>query len=627
MLREAQIPFLLWLPAALLVHLLSGGSAFEVAQVENGKVELRAFTREVRDDVSASLQVVEVTFLDEEAKERPDETPPKDASSDDEEDEEAKNDPEDLRKAVPPPPVPPRPPVARVPPKPQPPKPKVAPKPKPKVEAPKPKPKAAPKPNPKPKAAPKPKPKPKAAPKPKPKAPEKKPQKLELPKPDGRIAVINDPALKKQAKDNPNAKRIADQANTVKEETMAKFRSYDQNASKPTGGRQLSPSDAMTPGNAAERAPGFSNEVKTEEAPPRAGSEGGPTSPERQPVARSPKAAGTPGRQGTTGRAGQKSVAPVKAGKGPAAPGAATAPGGTWSLSPEASGDGRPKRKGRKGRRGVAAIPGLPGGPRAGVLGPRYSISAFGLMEALGKKHLRREEQRARNTRLARHRGKFKTNQFEKYRAAIENYDPTVKPGNQTSLNAARVPFASYINRMHNRIHPIFADGFLGGLAALPPGDPLQDPKLSAHTEIVLDGQTGAVIRAGIVRTSGITAFDAGAIAAVHSAGPYGQPPEVIRSSDGNVYVHWEFYRDPFYACTSRFAAPYIVNVPKGAKATRPGPLRPIRKPTRERPRAGAGSKGEKKPRPAPEKRPAPPKKAPPPKPAPSPKKRSKKGK
>ncbi|MEM9875703.1 MAG: hypothetical protein AAF928_12465, partial [Myxococcota bacterium] len=87
MLREAQIPFLLWLPAALLVHLLSGGSAFEVAQVENGKVELRAFTREVRDDVSASLQVVEVTFLDEEAKERPDETPPKDASSDDEEDE------------------------------------------------------------------------------------------------------------------------------------------------------------------------------------------------------------------------------------------------------------------------------------------------------------------------------------------------------------------------------------------------------------------------------------------------------------------------------------------------------------------------------------------------------------
>ena len=50
------------------------------------------------------------------------------------------------------------------------------------------------------------------------------------------------------------------------------------------------------------------------------------------------------------------------------------------------------------------------------------------------------------------------------YRAAIENYDPSVKLGNQTALNAARVPFASYVNRMHNRIHPIFADGFLGSL-------------------------------------------------------------------------------------------------------------------------------------------------------------------
>jgi len=421
--------------------------------------------------------------------------------------------------------------------------------------------------------------------------------------------VMNDPSLDKKQKDNPNAKRIADNANTVKEETMAKFRSYDQNASKPTGGRQLSPSEAPNPGNAADTKRGFSSEVPSDQ-PSRSGSEGGPVNPEKQPVARSPKAAGSQGKQGSAGRAGQKGVKSIEAGKGPSSPEAATAPGGNWSLSPEAGGDGKPKRKGRRGRRAIAAIPGLPGGPKAGVLGPRYSISAFGLMEALGKKHLKREEQRARNTRLARHRGKFKTNQFQKYRAAIENYDPTVKPGNQTSLNAARVPFASYINRMHNRIHPIFADGFLGGLSARPPDDPLQDLKLTAHAEIVLDGQTGAVIRAGIVRTSGISTFDAGAIASIHSAGPYGQPPDVILSTDGNVYLHWEFYRDPFFACTSRFAAPYIVNVPKKGTDDE-GPLRPIRKPSGEKkkktspkPKKAAPKKSPKKSAPGPKKAP-----------------------
>ena len=44
-----------------------------------------------------------------------------------------------------------------------------------------------------------------------------------------------------------------------------------------------------------------------------------------------------------------------------------------------------------------------------------------------------------------------------------------MKPGNQTALNTAAVPFASYLNGMHNRIHPIFADSFLGSLDGLPP--------------------------------------------------------------------------------------------------------------------------------------------------------------
>src|SRR5690606_5462258 len=196
-----------------------------------------------------------------------------------------------------------------------------------------------------------------------------------------------------------------------------------------------------------------------------------------------------------------------EAGKGEAMPQVAGADGGSWSISPDAEGDGKPKQKGRKGRKGSAGRQAIPGVPGVG-LSPRYSINAYGLQEALGKEHLRKEQERARATRIAKHRGKYKGNQFDKYRAAIENYDPSVKPGNQTSLNAAKVPFASYINGMHNRIHPIFADGFLGGLAALPPDDKLSDQNLVAHAEIVLDGETGKIVRAGIVKTSGVTAFD-----------------------------------------------------------------------------------------------------------------------
>jgi hypothetical protein len=32
-----------------------------------------------------------------------------------------------------------------------------------------------------------------------------------------------------------------------------------------------------------------------------------------------------------------------------------------------------------------------------------------------------------------------------------------------------------------------------------------------------------------------------------------------IVSPDGNVYVHWEFHSDPFDACTTRDARPYLL--------------------------------------------------------------------
>jgi hypothetical protein len=574
MLRESHIPLFLWLPAALIFHALSGGGAHQAAQVARGRDDIRAFSREVRDVIHGQLRA-EVAILPGDGEDliglKPD--PPK---PEEEKPEEAKELPKEKEEPPPvvklPPQAPPKikpkapPKVAKV----EPPKPKVAPEPEKKIEPPK---------------VAENKPKPKEDKKPEPEKKEE-PQKIELPKPDGRIAVINDPNTEKNQKDNPNAPRIADEANTTKEERMARFLSYDQNASRPNGGGGPGDPSQPQPGNAEKDERGFSNDVKGEKDP-RAGSEGGPTDPETTPIARSTDGSNKP-IPGQHGAQGEKPVAPIEGGKGETAPDIISSADGdqSWSLNPD--GDGKPKKKGRKGRKGRAAQPYIPGSPGDALA--QYSINAYGLSEALGSRHLRREQEKARNTRIAKHRGSMKGNEFEKYRAAIQNYDPSVKPGNQTSLNAARVPFASYINKMHNAIHPIFADGFLGSLGKLDASDKLNDPKLSTHIEVVLNGESGAVVAAGIVRGSGVTAFDVAAIRSIYAAGPYGKAPDIIVSPDGNVYVHWEFYRDPYFACTSKFAMPYKLKDGTKNKDDKPGPRKPTRR-SKER----TASKGKKK--------------------------------
>jgi len=62
-----------------------------------------------------------------------------------------------------------------------------------------------------------------------------------------------------------------------------------------------------------------------------------------------------------------------------------------------------------------------------------------------------------------------------------------------------------------------------------------------------------------VTRTSGVTAYDIGALESVQRASPFGPPPPEIVSPDGNVYLHWEFHRRPEYACSTYFARPYIL--------------------------------------------------------------------
>jgi TonB family protein len=124
---------------------------------------------------------------------------------------------------------------------------------------------------------------------------------------------------------------------------------------------------------------------------------------------------------------------------------------------------------------------------------------------------------------------------------------------------------------MHNRIHPIFADSFLDSLDGLPANHPMNDQHLVTRLEIVL-ARDGRLKKMGIVRTSGITAFDIAALDAVDRAQPFGPAPTAIVSPDGNVYLHWEFHRDEVYACSTMGARPFILNTPAPGNEGPPQP-------------------------------------------------------
>ncbi len=154
----------------------------------------------------------------------------------------------------------------------------------------------------------------------------------------------------------------------------------------------------------------------------------------------------------------------------------------------------------------------------------------------------------------------WQASNLDRWRSAIESYVSSVKPNNQTALRTAAVPFAVYLNAMHTRIHPIFTDSFLASLHALPASHVLNDNHLVTRLEIVLT-RDGRIVKMGVVKASGVTAFDIAALDSVQRASPFGQAPAILASTDGQVYVQWEFHRDEVYACSTVNAQPYLLNL------------------------------------------------------------------
>src|SRR5688572_30564732 len=103
------------------------------------------------------------------------------------------------------------------------------------------------------------------------------------------------------------------------------------------------------------------------------------------------------------------------------------------------------------------------------------------------------------------------------------------------------------------------AEGYLN---AFPCSDPRNDYDLNTGLEIVLRARDGVIVRMGVTRTSGVREFDLAVLEAVQRASPFGTPPSVITSPDGNVYLYWEFHRNPIPACSTYFARVYILASP-----------------------------------------------------------------
>jgi hypothetical protein len=129
------------------------------------------------------------------------------------------------------------------------------------------------------------------------------------------------------------------------------------------------------------------------------------------------------------------------------------------------------------------------------------------------------------------------------------------------------VPFATYLNHIHNRLHPIFALSYLDFLDGLPGSAGLHDNEMATNLEIVLSQANGSIVKMGVTRTSGVTAFDIAALDSVQRASPFGAPPPSIVSPDGNVYLHWAFHRNA-EACSTFNSRPFLLKVePKAAPA------------------------------------------------------------
>jgi hypothetical protein len=402
-------------------------------------------------------------------------------------------------------------------------------------------------------------------------------------------------AIRQQARNEEspdNAQFVAEHANRVQEQTVARQRNLVRDDAEPAPGEPQEPSEASEPGNA--------NEDRIEQMEDQEGSDQRDPTPEESEQQRPDRAPDTPlppvargdgtreGEPGepSRGRGGQRSGEAERSqeregSRATDAEDMITVNDGFGELrvpradSTQARGDGEQDRnEAAAGRRGGArARRGRRGeGLGLGGAGPNQRVAWSKLQELYGRERLAEEREAYVEERRSRRRGgNGRQKRWKKFRAAIENYVPNVKPGNQTALNAAASPFAGYISDIHRRIHPEFAGRFIANLPTYDTS-PFADRSLKTKLEIILN-RDGSVHRVGVVETSGFLPFDYGAFASIMRGQPYPEAPTSILSGDGRVYLHWGFYRNR-RQCGTFNAEPYILPNPPGTPAPDQGGLK-----------------------------------------------------
>jgi hypothetical protein len=138
---------------------------------------------------------------------------------------------------------------------------------------------------------------------------------------------------------------------------------------------------------------------------------------------------------------------------------------------------------------------------------------------------------------------------------ALTDYEP-ITPIKGSGPGGFGRSFAWYTARLHNLIHPKFTE-FLESLENLPTEHLLNDPTLRTVLELGVDGLSGCLTRIGVIESSGARDFDLGVLDSIAAAMPYPPAPVETWSKGGVVYVRWEFYRKPEFACSTYFSRPY----------------------------------------------------------------------
>ncbi|MBK6849421.1 MAG: TonB family protein [Proteobacteria bacterium] len=283
-----------------------------------------------------------------------------------------------------------------------------------------------------------------------------------------------------------------------------------------------------------------------------------PSTPAEPPAARS-------GVRDAPAQQARDAPAPAPAPQPPAAP-PPRAPllamrGRSRSAAGPAGADATPPPQLGAGRRPALAASPAPAGtrPSAPVLSlDRLALDHQGYDRVFGAGAARERELALRTPSVAR--GGVVQGRWNRLRAALENFTPDVRPGNQTALNTRADPFAVYIARMHRRIHTRWGFGFLVTLDQKPNHHPLNDMTLQTTIEIAV-APAGDVAKATIVRPSGQLVFDTAALDTVFSAAPFPPTPAAIRSANGQVYLHWSFHRDE-RQCGTFGVQPFILTEP-----------------------------------------------------------------